>query len=53
MTIIFTLPRSIPGNSLAVLLSQIMQHLSVNPELVKVVEKKFLEEFEWDKPIHL
>jgi len=53
LIIIFTLPRAIPGNPLATLLSQIFQQAQANPELVKTVEKKLMEEFGIGKPIHV
>jgi len=51
--IIFALPRAIPGNPLASLLYQIIQQAQSNPDLVKAVHKKLLEEFGMNKPIHI
>lgn len=51
--IIFALPRAIPGNPLASLLYQIIQQAQSNPDLVKAVHKKLLEEFGIDKPIFI
>ncbi|MCX8170992.1 MAG: hypothetical protein N3E47_03320 [Candidatus Bathyarchaeota archaeon] len=51
--IIFILPRAIPGNPLASLLYQIIQQAQSNPDLVKTVHKKLLEEFGMDKPIYI
>ena len=51
--IIFALPRAIPGNPLASLLYQIIQQAQSNPDLVKAVHKKLLEEFGMDKPIYV
>jgi len=47
------LPRAIPGNPLASLLYQIIQQAQSNPDLVKAVHKKLLEEFGMDKPIYV
>lgn len=51
--IIFILPRSIPGNPLATLLSQLFQQAQTNPELIKAVHRKLMEEFGIGKPIHI
>ncbi len=53
LLIIFALPRAIPGNPLASLLYQIIQQAQSNPDLVKAVYKKLLEEFGMDKPVHI
>lgn len=53
LTIIFLLPRVIPGNPLSVLLSQLYQQAQANPELIKAVHKRFMEEFGFDKPWHI
>lgn len=52
ITIIFILPRIIPGNPLATLLSRLVMEMQADPDQIKAVEKKFLEEFGWDKPIY-
>lgn len=51
--IIFSLPRVIPGNPLGTLLAQILQQAQTNPELIKAVHKRLMEEFGIDKPIHI
>jgi len=53
IVVIFALPRAIPGNPLAVRLAQIFQQFQANPDLIKAVEKKLMEEFGMDKPLHL
>lgn len=53
MLIIFILPRAIPGNPLSTLLSQLFQQAQANPELIKAVYKRLMEEFGVGKPIHL
>ncbi len=50
-TIIFILPRVIPGNPLAQLLSKIFQRAQANPELIRAVYKRLMAEFPFDKPI--
>jgi peptide/nickel transport system permease protein len=52
VTIIFVLPRVIPGNPLATLLAQILQTMQVTPELVTAVQKRLMEEFGLHKPLH-
>lgn len=53
IVIIFVLPRAIPGNPLSTLLSQLFQQAQANPELIKAVYKRLMEEFGVGKPIHL
>lgn len=53
ITIIFILPRVIPGNPLAGLLAQIIQNMAADPDMVRETEKKLLQEFGWDKPIYI
>jgi len=52
LLIIFALPRAIPGNPVATLLAQIFQQAQANPDTVKAVYKKFMEEFGLNKPLH-
>uniref|UniRef100_A0A7C3RL07 ABC transporter permease n=1 Tax=Dictyoglomus thermophilum TaxID=14 RepID=A0A7C3RL07_DICTH len=51
ITIIFILPRAIPGNPLATLLQRIAVQGAANPETVSNVHKALMEEFDIDKPI--
>jgi len=53
LIIIFALPRAIPGNPLAALLYRIIQQAQTNPDLIKAVHKKLMEEFGIDKPLHI
>lgn len=53
LIIIFALPRAIPGNPLAALLYQIIQQAQTNPDLVKAVHKRLMEEFGIGKPFHI
>jgi len=53
LIVIFALPRAIPGNPLAALLWQIIQQAQTNPDLVKAVNKRLMEEFSIDKPWHI
>jgi len=52
VVVIFALPRAIPGNPVAMLLSQIFRQAQANPETIKEVYRKFLEEFGLTKPLH-
>jgi len=52
VTIIFALPRAVPGNPLATMLAQIFQTMQVTPELVTAVQKRLMEEFGLHKPWH-
>lgn len=45
LTIVFILPRVIPGNPLASILSRIFQTGQANPELLRSVERTLMEEF--------
>jgi len=53
MLIIFALPRAIPGNPLSTLLSQLFQQAQANPELIKAVYKRLMDEFGVGKPVHI
>jgi len=48
--IIFLLPRVIPGNPLALLISRLFQKAQANPELIRDVERRLMNEFGIDKP---
>jgi len=50
ITIVFILPRAIPGNPLATLLRQIFQQGQANPELIRSVHKTLMNEFGLGKP---
>ncbi|MEN2984898.1 MAG: ABC transporter permease [Dictyoglomaceae bacterium] len=50
LTIVFILPRAIPGNPLASLLSRIFQQGQANPELLRSVERTLMQEFGLGKP---
>lgn len=52
LIIIFALPRAIPGNPLAALLYRIIEQQQTNPDLIKAVHKKLMEEFGIDRPLH-
>ncbi len=52
LLIIFALPRAIPGNPVATLLAQLFQQAQANPDTIKAVYRKFMEEFGLDKPLH-
>ncbi len=51
ITIIFILPRAIPGNPLSQLLSRIAVQGAANPETISNVQKSLMEEFGVGKPI--
>ncbi len=51
ITIVFLLPRLIPGNPLAVLLTQYFQQAQTNPETIREVYKTLMNEFGVGKPI--
>ena len=53
LLVIFALPRAIPGNPLAALLYQIIQQAQTNPDLVKAVHRRLMEEFGIGKPMHI
>jgi len=50
-TIVFILPRIIPGNPLAQMLSNLSRVAQANPEAIRAAEKTLMEEFGVDKPI--
>jgi len=52
ITIIFALPRMVPGNPLATMLAEIFQTMEATPELVTAVQKRLIEEFGLHKPWH-
>ncbi|HOJ92603.1 MAG TPA: ABC transporter permease [Dictyoglomaceae bacterium] len=52
ITIIFILPRAIPGNPLAQILSRIATVGSANPEMLSNVQKTLMEEFGLSKPLY-
>lgn len=49
--IIFALPRAIPGNPIAVLLSTLALQGEVDPDMISAVHAKFMEEFGLGKPV--
>jgi len=51
ITIVFLLPRLIPGNPLALLLTQYFQQAQTNPEAIREVYKTLMNEFGVGKPI--
>lgn len=53
LTLVFLLPRIIPGNPLALLLTQLLQQAQANPEAIREVYRKLMEEFGVGKPIHI
>jgi len=53
LIIIFALPRAIPGNPLAALLYQIIQQAQTNPDLIRAVHKRLMEEFGIGLPLHI
>ncbi|MEM1611311.1 MAG: ABC transporter permease [Sulfolobales archaeon] len=52
ITIVFLLPRMIPGNPLATLLTQIFQQAQASPEQIREVYKTLMEEFGVGKPLY-
>ncbi len=50
-TIVFILPRAIPGNPLSQLLSNLSRVAQANPESIRAAERVLLEEFGTDKPV--
>ena len=48
--IIFAIPRIIPGNPLAVLLTRLFKTAQANPELIRVEYRRLMEEFGFNKP---
>ena len=53
LIVIFALPRAIPGNPLAALLYQIIQQAQTNPDLIRAVHKRLMEEFGIGLPLHI
>ncbi|MEM0026449.1 MAG: ABC transporter permease [Ignisphaera sp.] len=53
VTIVFVLPRSIPGNPLALKMQQIIQQWIANPTLIPQVYKELLNIFQFDKPWYI
>lgn len=49
-TIVFILPRAIPGNPLAQILSNLSQIAQAKPEAIRAAEKTLMEEFGLGKP---
>uniref|UniRef100_A0A7J3Z815 ABC transporter permease n=1 Tax=Ignisphaera aggregans TaxID=334771 RepID=A0A7J3Z815_9CREN len=52
ITVIFLLPRLIPGNPLATLLYSLVAQGAADPEKLKAVERSLLEYFQLDRPIY-
>lgn len=52
VTLIFLLPRLIPGNPLAMLIYSLVQTGASDPERLKAVEIMLLEYFQLDKPLY-
>ncbi|MEJ5257812.1 MAG: ABC transporter permease [Fervidobacterium sp.] len=50
-TIVFILPRAIPGNPLAQLLANLSQVAQANPEAIRAAEKTLMEQFGVGKPV--
>lgn len=53
LTIVFILPRAIPGNPLSTLLARLSQQGATNPEAIRAVHKTLMKEFGIDKPWYL
>lgn len=51
LVMIFALPRIIPGNPVAVLLSNLVQQGQANPELIRMVYREFMDEFGLGLPL--
>lgn len=49
-TIVFILPRVIPGNPLSQILSNLSRVAQANPEAIRAAEKTLMEEFGFGKP---
>lgn len=49
-TIVFILPRIIPGNPLSQMISTLSRVSQANPEAIKAAEKTMMAEFGFDKP---
>jgi len=52
ITVVFILPRLIPGNPLAVLLTQLFQQAQASPEQIREVYRALMNEFGVGKPLH-
>ncbi|PLV58652.1 ABC transporter permease [Thermotoga sp. KOL6] len=52
-TIVFILPRAIPGNPLAQLLSNLSRVAQANPEAIRAAERNLMEEFGLGKPLYI
>ena len=52
LTIIFLLPRIIPGNPLAMLIYQLVQQSATNPEMIRDVERMLMDYFKLDRPLY-
>ncbi|MFN6991710.1 MAG: ABC transporter permease [Fervidobacterium sp.] len=52
-TIVFILPRVIPGNPLSQMISTLSRVSQANPEAIKAAEKTMMKEFGFDKPWHV
>jgi len=50
-TVVFILPRAIPGNPLAQMLSSLSQVAQANPEAIRAAERTLMKEFGVDKPV--
>jgi peptide/nickel transport system permease protein len=51
IVLIFMLPRAVPGNPVAVLLGTLAQQGELNPELIRAVHQKFMDEFGLGLPL--
>jgi len=52
-TIVFILPRAIPGNPLSEILSRLSRTAHANPEAIEAAEKELMKEFGLGKPWYL
>jgi peptide/nickel transport system permease protein len=52
-TIVFLLPRIIPGNPLSQILARLSQVAQANPESIRAAEKNLMEEFGFGKPWYI
>lgn len=52
-TVVFILPRAIPGNPLSQILSNLSRVAQSNPEAIRAAEKNLMEEFGLGKPWYL
>lgn len=53
LTVVFLLPRIIPGNPLSMLMARLLQQARANPELIESAYKRFVEELGFDKSWHV